>query len=91
LSYQVITSRQAERELKRLPQQEAERIGRALLELEESPLPRGATKLGGTPRPLWRIRVGEYRVIYSVIEASEQVLIEQILRRGTQTYRRLNR
>lgn len=40
--------------------------------------------------PLWRIRVGEYRVVYGVSQEQEVILVESISRRTTQTYRRLS-
>jgi mRNA interferase RelE/StbE len=59
----------------------------AIEALGENPYPRGALKLTGVP--LWRIRVGEYRIIYGVSQENEVVIIEAVVRRGTQTYRRL--
>jgi len=47
--------------------------------------------IGGVAAPVWRIRPGEYRIIYAVSTQREEVFIQAILRRGTQTYRRLQR
>jgi mRNA interferase RelE/StbE len=89
LSYKIELVRGAERDLRRLPDREVERILAAIRRLEENPSPRGALKLGGVGPPLWRLRVGEYRVIYGVPQEHELVLVEAILRRDSQTYRRL--
>jgi mRNA-degrading endonuclease RelE of RelBE toxin-antitoxin system len=38
---------------------------------------------------MWRIRVGEYRVMYSISNERELVIIEEVARRDSQTYERL--
>jgi mRNA interferase RelE/StbE len=62
------------------------RIERAIDGLAEDPRPRGATKLRGRG-PLWRIRAGEYRIVYSIFDPDRVVNIEYILRRTTTTYK----
>jgi mRNA-degrading endonuclease RelE of RelBE toxin-antitoxin system len=39
--------------------------------------------------PLWRIRVADYRIMYSVSENRRLVVVEEIARRDSQTYERL--
>ena len=41
--------------------------------------------------PQYRIRVGDYRVIYAVFDQERIVKVTDVLRRDDQTYRRLNR
>ena len=79
----------AGRTLSRLPAGQAERILPAILALGEERFPRGAVKLTGAAPPLWRIRVGEYRVVYSDSSESEMVIVEQVVRRSSQSYERL--
>ena len=62
---QVIFARSARQELEALPRRVAERILTRIETLAENPRPRGCRKLQGSSQ-LWRIRVGEYRVIYAV-------------------------
>ena len=89
MSYGVELTRRAARALKQLPGRQAERVLDAIRALGDEPFPRGASKLTGARPPLWRIRVGEYRVVYSVSSEVELVIIEQVVRRSTQTYERL--
>ena len=63
-----------------------ERIEAAIDGLVVDPRPPGAVKLRGGG-PLWRIRVGEYRVIYSIFDPDQVVNIEYIFRRTTRTYK----
>lgn len=55
----------AVRDLGALPANDQRRIARAIDRLAEHPHPRGARKLQGAD-PLWRLRVGDHRVIYLV-------------------------
>ena len=77
-SYEIEITRTAERRLKDLPRADQERVVRAILALAEEPLPRGSRKLAGY-EDVFRIRVGAYRVIYSV---SGRKLIIIILKIG---------
>ena len=88
MPYQVELTRKAQRELDALPAKEAVRVARALFELEDNPRPRGAQKLTGTAAPVWRIRVGSYRAIYSVSDAARRVVVVRVARRRPgETYR----
>ena len=89
MSYRVEITRRARRGLERLPERQAVRVLEALRLLEDEPFPRGSVKLTGVNPPLWRLRVGEYRVVYSVSSEQEMVVVEAIARRDAQTYERL--
>ena len=71
-SYEIEISRTAEKQLRRLPRGEQERLARAMVALGDEPLPRGSTKLSGYD-DVYRIRVGRYRILYSV--ASRRLVI----------------
>ena len=62
MSWRVEIARDAKKELARLPAKTQTRIARAILALEEDPFPHGCKKL--TNRDGWRIRAGDYRVLY---------------------------
>jgi mRNA-degrading endonuclease RelE of RelBE toxin-antitoxin system len=49
------------------PQDALQRIRTAAEELRDEPRPKGAAKLAGT-QDLWRIRVGDYRVVYTITD-----------------------
>ena len=46
---------------------------RAIDELAENPRPRNSRKLRG--KEGWRIRVGDYRVIYEIDDEAQEVLV----------------
>ncbi len=85
MAYAVLLSPAAEREWRKLPRDIRPRINRALLALEDTPRPHGATKLSGSP-DRWRIRVGDYRAIYRIDDAAREVTILRIAHRR-QVYR----
>jgi mRNA interferase RelE/StbE len=62
VSWQIEIARDARKELARIPTQFQTRIARAILTLEENPFPHGCKKLKN--RDGFRIRVGDYRVLY---------------------------
>jgi len=63
--YKIIVSKTASKELADLPTQVVNRIIPAIKKLGEDPRPPGCKKLKGDQN-IWRIRIGDYRVIYSI-------------------------
>ena len=64
----------------RLPAQVRGRIFDAMDELGEDPRPRGCVKLKGEDE-LWRIRVSDYRVVYSIEDEMLIVLVVRVAHR----------
>jgi len=64
VAYTVLILRRAQKELAQLPTQGYERVRDAIRALAESPRPPGCLKLTG--REAWRIRAGDYRVVYEI-------------------------
>ena len=65
--------RRAQKTLARLPQQDYERVRDAIGALGEDPRPAGCRKLAG--RDGWRIRIGQYRVIYEIKDTIRVVTV----------------
>jgi len=76
MSYQVILPKSAQKELDRLPDNIARRILEALEVLTTQPRPPGCKKLRG--ENAWRIRVGDYRVIYEIHDKVSQAIVVTI-------------
>ena len=77
MSYRIEWVVSAEREFLRLPKAERRRIGERVEALAEKPRPAGCVKLSGVAN-LWRIRVGDYRVIYAIHDAVEVLTITRV-------------
>ena len=80
MSYQVLLRPGAERQRRKLDDKTRRRINHALLPLEETPRPPGVVKLRNAENE-WRIRVGDYRVIYEIDEDERLVVILRIKHR----------
>jgi mRNA interferase RelE/StbE len=78
--YEVLVERTAERDLQSLPQAILKRIIPRIKALSDNPRPSGCHKLTGS-RNDWRIRIGDYRVVYEVDDARKRVRIFRIRHR----------
>jgi mRNA interferase RelE/StbE len=76
VNYHVSIVRRAIKDLAALPADEYERIRDAIAALAKKPRPAGCAKLTG--RDGWRIRVGNYRVIYEIDDRVRLVLVVHI-------------
>ena len=77
LRYEVILSPKAEKQLDALPKPIQRRIAEAAEGLETNPRPHGVKKLEGADN-LWRIRVGDYRLVYTIEDDRLIVLVVKI-------------
>lgn len=76
-TYKVVLTKSAEKELTKLPATVVSKIVPELQSLENLPRPNGCKKLKGFEN-LWRIRVGDYRVIYSIEDVILVVEVQAI-------------
>lgn len=77
--YRIDIAPAAKRQLASLSEEARRRIRATIDRLELDPRPRGAVRLVGTsPEPRWRIRVGDYRVVYEIHDAALLVLVIRI-------------
>ena len=79
--YSVELKPSARKELERLPGRVIERIFPRLEALEMEPRPAGCKKLKGG-RDEWRIRVGDYRVVYTIDDVKLRVSVTRVRHRG---------
>ena len=83
--YEVFLERRAERDLKKLSGEVFHRIIPHLKTLPEDPKPSGCRKITGSKND-WRVRVGDYRIIYEIDEREKKVKVMRI-RHRKQAYR----
>ena len=78
--FEIQIERPAEKDLRRLSDDVHKRVAAAISSLSTNPRPLGVKKLkGGTSD--WRIRVGEYRVLYEIADAVKIVRIVRVRHR----------
>ncbi|MCP5443271.1 MAG: type II toxin-antitoxin system RelE/ParE family toxin [Chromatiaceae bacterium] len=73
MTYALLIERRAQRSLSRIAVQDRERISDAIRRLAEEPRPHGVKKLSG--RDAWRIRVGDYRILYEIHDERLLILV----------------
>ncbi|MCX6641553.1 MAG: type II toxin-antitoxin system RelE/ParE family toxin [bacterium] len=78
--YEVLVEHSAERDLKRLPKSVFARIIPHLSELRQNPRPPNCRKITGSEAS-WRVRVGDYRIIYEVDDELKKVMVMRIKHR----------
>ena len=88
--YRLEVSPAADRDLGRLKdrirRQDYERLRAAVRGLASEPRPHAVRKINGAERA-YRVRVGNYRVVYEIYDNENLVLILQVGRRTETTYR----
>lgn len=79
-SYELSIKPSAVKELKKLPLRDRRRTVDRIFELSSRPRPVGCEKLSGRER--YRVRQGDYRVLYSVDDEAREVTVFKIGHRG---------
>ncbi len=79
--YSITFARSARKELESLPNLQLEKVFSRIESLSGEPRPRGCVKLQGSS-DLWRIRIGNYRVIYSINDADKLLDITAVRHRS---------
>lgn len=85
--FNLVYSPRAKKSLKKLPRQYQKLILSKLPILKENPKPRGFDKIAARKPPLYRIRIGDYRIFYFLDDKIKEVIIVDVIRRTSQTYR----
>jgi len=76
LTYALFIEKRTQRTLSRIAKQDRERIADAIRRLADEPTPPGVKKLSG--REAWRIRVGDYRILYEIYDERLVILVVDI-------------
>ena len=85
MNYSIVIERPARKQLDKLDHQTYERIKTAINDLQTDPRPFGYAKMEGQ-EDLFRIRVGDWRVIYAIQDRKLIVLVVRVGHRS-QVYR----
>ena len=79
MTYRVEIKRSAEKEMDRLPDKIHKRISERILALETNPRPPGGKKLQGEEG--YRLRLGDYRVLYTIDDRTKHVFVYSVAHR----------
>ena len=80
MKYRVVVTKRAERQIRELPSQVEKRMRVAISRLADNPRPAGTIKLKQGAG--YRIRVGDYRIIYDIIDRDRVVIVQAALHRS---------
>ena len=85
LTYQIIVEKHIEKETRHIPLHERQNIDHAILALTSNPRPHGCKKL--TEKEGYRIRIGNYRILYTIDDKKRTIVIHRIKTRSEKTYK----
>lgn len=77
MTYRVEFTRRANKQFQALPVQVKKRIAPKIESLAQDPRPQGVVKLSGEDNA-YRIRVGNYRVVYNIVDEKLQILVFRV-------------
>jgi mRNA interferase RelE/StbE len=80
--YEILLKKSVEKDIASVPRKSISRILNAVEDLTQNPVPYSARKLSGSVF-LYRIRVGEYRILYEVCHEKKQITIVFVRHRRT--------
>ena len=86
MAYTLKIHRNVEKQLQRIQKKQRERLVTTMRSLHADPRPAGCLRLDDV---LFRVRQGQYRIIYAVFDEDVVVVICKVARRTEDTYRDL--
>ncbi len=86
MSYRLRIPKGVQREIERLPGHIRPRIQRVIAGLAVEPRPENASELEEELAGLWRIKLENYRIIYSIDDDLVVVEVVRVARRTPKTY-----
>lgn len=81
MTYRVEVDNRAARQIQNLPPTTRDRAIAAVEALRTEPRPAGCVKLKAQALPAWRVRVGDYRILYRIHDEHQLVRVYGVLRR----------
>ena len=76
MNYAILITRKAQKALSEIPINYQDKLIETIYALANNPYPHGCKKLSG--REAWRIRIGNYRVIYEINESALSIVVVNI-------------
>ncbi|OYQ63778.1 addiction module antitoxin [Pseudanabaena sp. SR411] len=76
MTYAIIVTKSIQKDLDNLPNEIQDRVYAKISQLSDNPRPDGVTKLKGYENE-YRVRIGDYRVRYEILDENKTVLLLQ--------------
>lgn len=88
MAYELKLHRDVEKQLRRVPKKQQERLVNTMRSFCSDPRPHSCEHLQDE---LYRVRVGEYRILYAIFDDEVVVVVCKVERRSEKTYRNLEK
>ncbi|MEW6068087.1 MAG: type II toxin-antitoxin system RelE/ParE family toxin [Nitrospirota bacterium] len=85
MTYKVVIERKAQKEAQKIPPKFRSLIDETIISLSSNPRPTGSKKL--TEKEGYRVRIGNYRILYTVDDKAKVIVIYRIKIKGKSTYK----
>jgi len=85
-TYKLRIHQKVEKQLQRIPKNQQKRVVDTMRSLRDDPRPSGCVKL---EEQLYRVRQGQYRIIYAIFHDEVVVIICKVARRSKDTYKNI--
>ncbi len=85
--YEIEIIPRAKKELDKLPLREFKRVDSVIWPLSNEPRPYGVKRL---KKAIYRIRAGDWRIIYMILDKDKRIIIGKIARRSEHTYDKID-
>jgi mRNA interferase RelE/StbE len=82
MAYTIEIARPAQRQLKKLDASIRRNVSRRIDQLANDPRPPGVVKLTDVSPPIYRVREGQYRVLYTINDDNLVVLVVRVAHRS---------
>lgn len=76
MSYTVIVPKSVRKQILKLPDSVLDSVFSQLSDLQEDPRPPGSLKMLGSAG--WRIRIGDYRIIYDIDDKGKTLIVRKV-------------
>jgi mRNA interferase RelE/StbE len=80
MAFRIEWKKSTRKDLRKLPSATVDKIIEAVEGLAENPFPHGVEKLSGSEHA-YRIRLGDYRIVYEVVAESKLIEIQRVRHR----------
>ena len=82
MAYTIEIARPAQRQLKKLDAPIRKKVSRRIDQLANDPRPPGVVKLTDVSPPIYRVREGQYRLLYTIYDDELVVLVVRVVHRS---------
>jgi mRNA interferase RelE/StbE len=80
MAFRIEWKKSTRKDLRKLPASTADKIVEVVDHLSQNPFPHGVEKLSGSEHA-YRIRLGDYRIVYEVVAESKLIEIQRVRHR----------